>query len=63
MTCWLPPPFPLLFEKQQYSRYRTESFRYAEIILQEKFKSNVMYGEMSIIPLEQLTTIVERVRR
>ena len=36
--------------------------RQAEAIKRGKFKLSVMFGEMSTVPLEQLTTIVDAVR-
>ena len=35
--------------------------RQAEAIKRGKFKHSVMFGEMSTVPLEQLTTIVDAV--
>ena len=37
-------------------------FRGSESINEENFKSEVVYGEMATIPLEQLTTIVDKVQ-
>lgn len=38
--------------------------RFAELITKaEIFKTLVMYGEMSVIPLDQLTTMVDNVRQ
>ena len=37
------------------------SYRYPEAIKKGKFKITVMYGEMSTVPLEQLTTMVDTV--
>lgn len=37
-------------------------YRYSEAVKRDAFKTSVMYGEMSTVPLDQLTAMVDKVR-
>ena len=36
--------------------------RYSEAVKPDAFKNSVMYGEMSTVPLDQLSAVVDNVR-